>query len=141
MFFLWRKSILLCFCWFCLFVIVEFLYFLLMSFVFVEVMYFVYKHLQTKPAKFNKLNTKVTFQILEKASLSLEKKETRGLDITSLLSKCLVFLIYCFSHVYGHLRIRAPRGYPRIVGECKKKKKKKRETQDVNHVDRLSLSV
>ena len=94
-----------------------------MLFVFVEVMYFVYKHLQTKPEKFNKLNTKVTFQILKKASLSLEKKETRGLDITSLLSKCFVFLIYCFSHVYGHLRIRAPRGYPRIVGECKKNKK------------------
>ena len=65
-----------------------------MSFVFVEVMYFVYKHLQTKPAKFNKLNTKVTFQILEKASLSLEKEETWGLDIPTLQVFCVSNLLF-----------------------------------------------
>ena len=68
---------------------------MLVLFVFVEVVYFVYvKHLQTKPAKFKKLSTKVTFQILEKASLSLEKKETRGLDIHTFQVSCVSNLLF-----------------------------------------------
>ena len=56
-------------------------------------MYFVYvKNLQTKPAKFQNLNAKVIFQILEKASLSLETKETRGLDIPT-------FQVFCVSNL------------------------------------------
>ena len=88
-------------------------------------MYFVYvKNLQTKPAKFQNLNAKVIFQILEKASLSLETKETRGLDIPT-------FQVFCVSNLLFQLCIRSytnkgPLRVPPVCRGMKKKRKKKR---------------
>ena len=129
MFFLWRKSILLCFCWFSFICNCRVCYFLLILFVFVEVVYFVYiKHLQTKPAKFKKLSTKVTFQILEKASLSLEKKETRGLDIHTFQVSCVSNLLFqsCIRSYTNKGPSRVP---PDSRGMLKIKKNKKNKNK------------
>ena len=95
---------------------------------FVEFMYFVYvKNLQTKPAKFQNLNAKVIFQILEKASLSLETKETRGLDIPT-------FQVFCVSNLLFQLCIRSytnkgPLRVPPVCRGMEKKRKEKKKDQ------------